>query len=219
LLYLIRTNPNDPQAVWTKLEGQFQRKTWANKLQLRRKLFALKLKEGESVNHHVKTMSEIFEALAVIGDAVGEEDKVVHLLASLPDSYDMLVTALEAQSEIVPKWELVTERLIHEELKVRDKSDSTRSYGDGRKALTASSQKHPKGTKSYKCHFCHKPRVSSITVPSAVAYRERPSPSVTSCGVVNCLSSTNSASSLLMWQVAPESTIQPELLLDVVAKA
>jgi hypothetical protein len=89
LLYLIGTDPNDPQAVWTKLEGQFQRKTWANKLQLRRKLFALKLKEGESVNHHVKTMSEIFEALAVIGDAVGEEDKVVHLLASLPDSYDM----------------------------------------------------------------------------------------------------------------------------------
>lgn len=43
LLYLIG-DPNDPQAVWTKLEGQFQRKTWANKLQLRRKLFALKLK-------------------------------------------------------------------------------------------------------------------------------------------------------------------------------
>jgi hypothetical protein len=36
----------------------------------------LKLKEGESVNDYIKTMSEIFEALAVTGDPVGEEDRV-----------------------------------------------------------------------------------------------------------------------------------------------
>ena len=84
LLYLIG-EPKDPRAVWARLEGQFQRKTWTNKLQLRRKLFALKLKEGESVNEHIKSMSEIFEALAVIGDPIGDEDKVVHLLASLPN--------------------------------------------------------------------------------------------------------------------------------------
>ncbi len=48
-------------------------------------------------------MSELFAALAVLGDPVKEEDRVVHLLASLQDSFDMLVTALEAQSESVPK--------------------------------------------------------------------------------------------------------------------
>ena len=101
-------NPEDPTAVWKKLEEQFQRKTWSNKLQLRRKLFSLKLQEGESVHQHIKVMTEVFEALAVIDDAVKEEDQVVYLLASLPTSYDMLVTALEAQSENVPKWELVT---------------------------------------------------------------------------------------------------------------
>ena len=59
-------------------------------------------------------MTETFEALAVIGDPVSEEDCVVHLLASLPESFNMLVTALEASSE-VPKMETVTERLLHEE--------------------------------------------------------------------------------------------------------
>ena len=34
-------------------------------------------------------MSEIFEGLAVIGDAVSEEDRVVDLLASLPESYNV----------------------------------------------------------------------------------------------------------------------------------
>ena len=61
-------------------------------------------------------MSEIFNELAVVGDPMDEEDRVVHLLASLPPSYDMLVTALEAYAD-VPSLEIVTERLIHEEKK------------------------------------------------------------------------------------------------------
>ena len=135
-MYLLG-DPEDPKAVRKKLEehAQFQPKTWSNKLQLRRKLYALKLKEGGSVNEHIKTMSEIFEGLAVIGDAVSEEDRVVHLLASLPESYNVLVTALEAQSEKIPKWELVTERLLHQESKLKEKV--TIPLEDGRKALNA----------------------------------------------------------------------------------
>ena len=68
----------------------------ANKLELRRKLYSLRLKDGESVQGHIKEMTELFEALTVIGDPVTEEDRAVYLLASLPDSFNMLVTALEA---------------------------------------------------------------------------------------------------------------------------
>ena len=52
------------------------------------------------VNEHIKAMSEIFEGLAVVGDAVSEEDRVVHLLANLPESYNVLVTALEAHPKM-----------------------------------------------------------------------------------------------------------------------
>ena len=34
------------------------------------------------------------------GDNIDDKDKVVYLLASLPDSYEMLVTALEANTEV-----------------------------------------------------------------------------------------------------------------------
>ena len=57
-------------------------------------------------------MTETFNELSVVGDPISEEDRVVHLLASLPDSFNMLVTALEANAE-VPKMEVVTERLLH----------------------------------------------------------------------------------------------------------
>ena len=49
LLYLIG-NPEDPVVVWKKLTNQFQKKTWANKLELRRKLFFLRLEDGGSIS-------------------------------------------------------------------------------------------------------------------------------------------------------------------------
>ena len=102
------------------------------------------------MHQHIKTMTEVFEALAVIGDAVTEEDQVVYLLASLPPSYDMLVTALEAQSENVPKWELVTERL-------RQKHKEKTPADSGRKVFVAKQQKRGDQKKQFTCHFCKKP--------------------------------------------------------------
>ncbi len=74
LLYLL----GEPVAVWKKLGDQFQKKSWANKLELRRRLYSLKLDEGGSVQAHIKTMMEVFEGLSVVGDPISEEDRVVH---------------------------------------------------------------------------------------------------------------------------------------------
>ena len=147
LLYLLG-DPQDPAVVWEKLANQFQKKTWANKLALRRKLYSLRLKDGESVQKHVKEMTEIFDELAVIDDPITEEDRVVHLLASLPESYDVLVTALEANVE-VPKMETVTERLLHEERKLKVRSES--ETNDGMKAMLTNKQPKGKGPKCYRC--------------------------------------------------------------------
>ena len=81
----------------------------------------MKLKEGNSAQAHVKEMTELFDFLSVAGETVSEEYHVVYLLASLPESYNVLVTALEANEE-VPKLEVVTERILHQESKAKDKS-------------------------------------------------------------------------------------------------
>ena len=146
LLYLLG-DPEDPVVVWKKLSDQFQKKTWANKLELRRRLYSLKLREGDSVQEHIRKMIEIFEELAVIGDPVTEEDRVVYLLASLPESYNMLVTALEANSD-VPQMEVVTERLLHEERKQQGREDSGSSH---LKAMTVT-----RSEAEVKCYHCGK---------------------------------------------------------------
>ena len=80
------------------------------------RLHSLQLKEEQSVQEHVKALTEIFNELSVIGDNVDDKDRVVYLLASLPESYEMLVAALEANTE-VPSMETVIEQLLHKEQK------------------------------------------------------------------------------------------------------
>ena len=92
-------------------------------------------------------MTETFNGLSVIGDTIEDDDRVVYLLASLPDSYNTLVTALEANTE-VPKMEVVTERLLHEERKLKERGES--SCG-GAEAMLSKQKPIRKGPK---CHFC-----------------------------------------------------------------
>lgn len=144
LLYLIG-DPVDPVAVWKKLEDQFQKKSWVNRLNLRRKLHSLRLKDDESVQGHVKSMLEIFNELLIVGDTITDEDRVVYLLASLPESFDTLVTALES-NPTVPEMEIVIERLMHEERKLKDRQESG---SDG--ALAARHKTRSKGPRCYGC--------------------------------------------------------------------
>ena len=44
-------DPEDLATVWGKLANQFQKRTWANKLELRRNLFFLRLKNGHGHDH------------------------------------------------------------------------------------------------------------------------------------------------------------------------
>ena len=91
-------------------------------------------------------MVEIFDELAVIGDEIEEEDRVVHILASMPERFNTIVTALEANSE-VPSLDVVIERLLHEERTKRKNSSQHVPIHD---ALIGQSQK------SGKCFGCGK---------------------------------------------------------------
>ena len=86
---------------------------------------------------HIKSMTEVCDELSAIGP-VNEEDRVAYLLASLPECYNVLVTALEANAE-VPILAVVTERLIHEEAKAKSRSMQVTQEG----ALAARSKKKP----------------------------------------------------------------------------
>ena len=55
---------------------------------------------------HIQQMTELCNELATIGSSLDEEDHVAHLLTSVPEIYNSLVTALET-SEKVPWMQIV----------------------------------------------------------------------------------------------------------------
>ena len=67
LLYMIGPDLVDSVAVWKALSDQFQRKMWANKLDLKRKLFSMRLGEGSSMQDHLKAMTEVCDELSQLG--------------------------------------------------------------------------------------------------------------------------------------------------------
>ena len=69
--------------------------------------------DGGSVQDYIKSMTEVFDELSVIDEPIMEEGRMVYLLASLSEGYNVLVTACEASTE-VPKLAVVTECLQHE---------------------------------------------------------------------------------------------------------
>ena len=94
-LYLV-TLCTKPKEAWDSLCGHFESSTLANKLFLKKKYFRSEMKEGTSIELHLKHMKEITDKLAAIGAPISEEDQVVTLLGSLPASYSgLVVTTLE----------------------------------------------------------------------------------------------------------------------------
>ena len=81
LIYLV-TSCTTPKDLWDALKAQFERNTLANKLFLKRQYFTTKMKEGQSVQDHLKNMKEIVDKLAALGSEVAEEEQVVALLIS-----------------------------------------------------------------------------------------------------------------------------------------
>ena len=57
-------------------------------------------------------MTELFNNLTAVGDVISEENSVVYLLASLPDSFEAIGTAFDVNKQ-VKKMEIVADRLLH----------------------------------------------------------------------------------------------------------
>ena len=85
---------NDPAQLWEKLGKRFASKSMMSKLALKRKLFGLHMAEGTDLSAHIDCFNQLITDLRKIEEEFSEENKVIFLLVSLPDSYDHLVTTL-----------------------------------------------------------------------------------------------------------------------------
>lgn len=129
------------------LKKVFQRKSVAGQLILRKRLLTMKY-DGGDIHQHFLTFDKTVRELKSIGATLEEIDVVCHLLLTLPESYDALVTALETLDPDKLTLDFVKTRLI-DEFGKRKAADGNNDDATGSTAMQA-------GGINKKCFRCGK---------------------------------------------------------------
>ena len=72
--------------LWEKLGKLYQSKSLVNKIFLRKRLYNLRMRDGDSVAEHLNAFNTVVSQLVYVEIKISDEDKCVSLLCSLPDS-------------------------------------------------------------------------------------------------------------------------------------
>ena len=94
---------------------------------MKKQLYSLHMKEGSDLLEHLNTFSMLNTQLPSFGVNFEDEDKALLLLASLPTSFDHLVTTLMYGKEIIVLEEVTSALLSH----IKMKQDGDGSQVDG----------------------------------------------------------------------------------------
>jgi len=147
----------------------------ANKLFLRRRFFTTTMEEGDDVLAHINKVKTLAEQLDAVGAPVSEDDLVITLLGSLSESYQFLIMALESRSDTLT-WELVTSRLLHEDMKRKEQGGDGITAGQAFMTGDKKCSARP-GKKTGACNYCGKMGHWIAEYPSRIhdnADRQRP---------------------------------------------
>lgn len=152
--------------IWQALTKQFERKSIASQLYLRRKLLSMKLSEQESLSNHFKRFDENIRELKNVGANLEETDVVCQLLLTLPKSYDNITTALETVESSKLTLDYVKGKLLDQEIKknfTERKNDhsltegaafNTKNYRKQNRQYEQRNRPETTEVFKYNCHNC-----------------------------------------------------------------
>jgi hypothetical protein len=103
--------------LWDKLENLYQSMSLVNKLFFRKKLYHLRMEDGDFVTEHLNVFNTLVSQLVSVNITIAKEDKCITLLCSLSDSWDNLVVAIGSSTQSTLKYEDVVASLLSEEMR------------------------------------------------------------------------------------------------------
>ncbi|KAH9694913.1 Integrase catalytic domain-containing protein [Citrus sinensis] len=146
--------------LWAKLESIYMKKSLANRLYIKKRMFTLKMHEGSSLDEHLDEFNKVCDTLETIDAALEDEDKALLLISSLPKSYEHFIDALMYGRQTLSLDE-VKSALSTKELQGKQESLGNSSG----KGLTVKAKpewkKKKQGNnkekkKNLRCFLCHK---------------------------------------------------------------
>ena len=110
--------------MWEELQKVYERVNLCNKLYLVRKLYQSKLQDSQDMQSYVRSILEMVERLQGIGEDINDFCVAAVLLISLSDSYETLITALDARPNDELTLEYVKGKLVDEYKKKNETSNN-----------------------------------------------------------------------------------------------
>ena len=107
------------KTLWDKLGTLYQSKSLVNKFFQWKKLYNLRMKDGDSVKEHMNAFNTMVSQLSSIDIKISYEDKCIGLLCSLLDSWDSLVITIGSNTTTLNFDEIVS-ALLSEEMRGRN---------------------------------------------------------------------------------------------------
>eukprot|EP00253_Pinus_taeda_P015923 PITA_15923 len=101
-------------ALLDKLGTLYQSKSLVNKLFQWKKLYNLRMKDGDSVTENLNAFNTVVSQLASVDIEISDEGKCISLLYSLPDSWDSVVIAIGSNATALYFDEIVSSLLTEE---------------------------------------------------------------------------------------------------------
>lgn len=115
-------------AIWETLNSIYMKKSLANRLYLKKKLYTLQMEEGKEIIKHLDEYNRIILDLHSVGVKIEEEDQAITLLSSLPKAYELIADTMIHGKETLAMTEV---KSVQNSKELHQKNEAT-SSGNGK---------------------------------------------------------------------------------------
>ena len=144
--------------AWDALKNQFARESLLQKVRLRQQYYSCRFRPGSNMLEHISHLRSLHDQLKEMGVNIDDKELAMTLLASLPEEFKPLITALDAVGDENISYDKVKNMLLNDV----DRTKDSRSSED---AFSAKRGLHHKGKHNWNnekknkvfkgnCHNC-----------------------------------------------------------------
>ena len=115
----------DPKEAWDILKNQVSFVSVTKMVRLTRNYYAATMQEGDDLMEHITLMTSLAQQLRELGEIISTQKFAIVILGSLPPSYNIYITSLDACKADDLDWDSIKSSLQKECIKIKEKKSGT----------------------------------------------------------------------------------------------